>query len=113
MRRRLLGALAGVSILAAVIGGASWWNQPGVPKANSGRAVSQPSAVPVNPTIDPAVVLRLDDQFAEGLRDVQAGLYAFPDESHFLQQGDGVWKDALESLERDLETLEAQQSLSP
>jgi serine/threonine protein kinase len=113
MRRGLLGALAGASILSAVIAGASWWNQSEVPKTNSGRAVSHPSAVPVNPTIDPAVVQRLDDQFAAGLADAQAALNALPEESYFLQQGDGVWEDALQSLERDLETLEAQQSFSP
>jgi hypothetical protein len=67
----------------------------------------------VNPTIDPAVVQRLDDQFAAGLADAQAALNALPEESYFLQQGDGVWEDALQSLERDLETLEAQQSFSP
>ncbi len=112
MRRRVWDAAATISLIVAAIGVTSWWNSV----APEGSGPPTVGTVDENlrnaAAIEGAEVIQLDTQFFDGLAEAQDKLEAIQRQALYLQQGDSRWEDAVKSLQRDLETLESNQSLS-
>ncbi|MBA3484839.1 MAG: serine/threonine protein kinase [Pirellulales bacterium] len=112
MRRRVWDAAATISLIVAAIGVTSWWNSV----APEGSGPPTVGTVDENlrnaAAIEGAEVIQLDTQFFDGLAEAQDKLEAIQRQALYLQQGDSRWEDAVKSLQRDLETLESNPSLS-
>lgn len=112
MRRRVWGAAAAISLIVAAIGVTSWWNSS-TPEGSGPTTVGTvDEKLRIAATIEGAEAIQLDAQFFDGLAEAQDRLETVQGQSIFLQQGDSAWDDAVKSLQRDLETLESNQSLS-
>jgi eukaryotic-like serine/threonine-protein kinase len=111
MRRRVLATTA-ATILAAVVGAASWWKSSSPEGSPPTIANALDEKIRVAVTIDRTEAIQLDAQFFGGLAEAQDRLESVQGQSIFLQQEDSAWDDAVKSLQRDLDTLESNQSLS-